>query len=94
MVGAYQESLSDMHNLFGDTDSVTVELTEDGGYQLSDPRRGDSVKSVLRYVDYDADDLMAAYRARVAASGLSLQEQEVILAQLDAGLRGYTYLED
>lgn len=94
MVGAYQESLSDMHNLFGDTDSVTVELTEDGGYQLSDPRRGDSVKSVLRYVDYDADDLMAAYRARVAASGLSLQEQEGILAQLDAGLRGYTYLED
>ncbi|MEX0870979.1 MAG: biosynthetic arginine decarboxylase, partial [Aquisalimonadaceae bacterium] len=61
LVGAYQEILGDMHNLFGDTDSVNVELTDDG-YTLTGALRGDSVETVLRYVQFDRDSLLAAYR--------------------------------
>lgn len=93
MVGAYQEILGDMHNLFGDTDSVNVQLTEEG-YALSDPLGGDTVEAVLRYVRFDAEDLLAEYRARVSAAELPATEQAAILQELDAGLRGYTYLED
>jgi arginine decarboxylase len=93
MVGAYQEILGDMHNLFGDTDSVNVELV-DGGYTLSDPRGGDTVESVLRYVQFDAEDLLAEYRRRVAAATMPDQQRAVAIEELEAGLRGYTYLED
>ena len=64
MLGAYQEILGDMHNLFGDTDSVHVEPTADGGYKLTQARRGDTVGSVLRYVHFDAEDLLGAYREK------------------------------
>ena len=65
MVGAYQEILGDMHNLFGDTDSVHVELMPNGKYQLVQPRRGDTVDSVLRYVNFEPQELIADYRAKV-----------------------------
>jgi arginine decarboxylase len=93
MVGAYQEILGDMHNLFGDTDSVNVELT-DGGYELSDPRHGDTVESVLRYVQFDAEDLLAEYRRRVETAAMAPAERAAAMGELEAGLRGYTYLED
>jgi arginine decarboxylase len=93
MIGAYQEILGDMHNLFGDTDSMTVELTEDG-YRLADLRGGDTVESVLRYVHFDAAELMDEYRRRVKASAMSDAEQAATVEELHAGLRGYTYLED
>jgi arginine decarboxylase len=95
MVGAYQEILGDMHNLFGDTDSVNVETTADGGYTLVQPRRGDTVDSVLRYVHFDAEDLLAAYRAKIdAAAHLSAEQRRAYLGELQEGLSGYTYLED
>lgn len=95
MVGAYQEILGDMHNLFGDTDSVHVEVLPDGGYQLAQPLRGDTVESVLRYVQFDAEHLFAAYRAKIAqADGLSDEQRRDSLAALQDGLAGYTYLED
>jgi arginine decarboxylase len=95
MVGAYQEILGDMHNLFGDTDSVDVEPTVDGSYKLVQARRGDTVDSVLRYVHFDAEDLLAAYRTKItAAQGLSEVERRAYLAELQEGLAGYTYLED
>src|SRR5690625_1678096 len=93
MVGAYQEILGDMHNLFGDTDSMTVELS-DTGYQLADLHGGDTVESVLRYVNFDAAALMDIYQQRVAATAMSDSEQTETLEELQAGLRGYTYLED
>ncbi len=94
LVGAYQEILGDMHNLFGDTDSVQVELAP-GGYRLVDARRGDTVDSVLRYVNFRPEDLLDAYRARIAAaSDLSPTRREAYLTELKAGLSGYTYLED
>jgi len=95
LVGAYQEILGDMHNLFGDTDSVHVELAADGTYQLAQPRRGDSVGAVLRYVHFDPEDLLATYRNKVAAATwLEPAARERCMEELSAGLEGYTYLED
>jgi arginine decarboxylase len=95
LVGAYQEILGDMHNLFGDTDSVHVELAPDGGLRLTQAKRGDTVDSVLRFVHFDPQDLLAAYRAKVAqATWLEPGQRDTCLAELSAGLEGYTYLED
>ncbi len=95
LVGAYQEILGDIHNLFGDTDSVQVEPTEDGGYCLTEARRGDTADSVLRYVHFDPEDILAAYRAKIeAADWLDTSRRKAYLAEIRTGLSGYTYLED
>lgn len=93
LVGAYQEILGDMHNLFGDTDSVHVEITDDG-YRLTNALRGDDVGSVLRYVHFDPENLLDAYKAKLAAAELDPGQSEQFLHELAEGLRGYTYLED
>jgi arginine decarboxylase len=94
LVGAYQEILGDMHNLFGDTDAVNVTLDADGGYTLSQPERGDTIDELLRYVHFDTEVLKAAYHAKLEAAALSDQERAFYTAELEAGLTGYTYLED
>jgi arginine decarboxylase len=95
LVGAYQEILGDMHNLFGDTDSVHVELLPDGSHKMVTPRRGDTVDSVLRHVHFDAEDLLCAYREKVAkAPNLDPSRRDLYFKELAAGLEGYTYLED
>ena len=94
LVGAYQEILGDMHNLFGDTDAVNVTLTADGGYELSQPERGDTIDELLRYVHFDTEALRAAYHAKIAAASLSDKERAFFTAELEDGLTGYTYLED
>ena len=94
LVGAYQEILGDLHNLFGDTDSVHVEVLPDGTHRLTNPSRGDTVDSVLRFVHFDPEDLRAAYRQKVAAAvWLDAKHRESYLQELAAGLEGYTYLE-
>jgi arginine decarboxylase len=94
LLGAYQEILGDLHNLFGDTDSVNVELLPDGDYRLSGQQHGDTVDTVLRYVNYDTALLRAAYQAKLDAAALSADEQAQYTDALDAGLSGYTYLEE
>ena len=94
LVGAYQEILGDMHNLFGDTDSVHVELKPEGGYRLVQPLQGNTVEEVLRYVQFDAKDLLQSYRQQLAKSALSSAQTQICLQELMAGLHGYTYLED
>lgn len=93
MVGAYQEILGDLHNLFGDTDSVDASLGEDGQWQLSHAIQGDSVAQVLRYVNFDPDHLAVRLARQLKASGLNALEQADLLEDLKAGLDGYTYLE-
>jgi len=94
LVGAYQEILGDMHNLFGDTNSVHVELTENGGYQLVQPVEGDTVTDVLKYVHFDASELLQSYRSQMAQANLSTLQRQTYLEELRNGLQGYTYLED
>jgi len=93
MVGAYQEILGDLHNLFGDTDSVHVELNDEG-YVLTNAIKGDSVKDVLKFVDYDSAILADNFAYQINKLDLSAQCKEGYLAELNAGLEGYTYFED
>ena len=94
LVGAYQEILGDIHNLFGDTDAIEVKLDEQGGYAITQQRRGDTTDVMLDYVGYRIDDLRRIYRAKVGAADLSKQEAARLNEALEAGLTGYTYLDD
>jgi arginine decarboxylase len=94
MVGAYQEILGDMHNLFGDTDTVNLEVNADGTHQLCDPEHGDRADDLLRYVHFEPKRLRAVYRQRVNAADLHTAQARQYLAELEAGLSGYTYHED
>jgi arginine decarboxylase len=93
LVGAYQEILGDIHNLFGDTDAVEVHLSGDG-YAITQQRRGDTNDVMLDYVGYKLDELRAAYRDKVSAAGLPAGEAERMNAELETGLTAYTYLSD
>ena len=92
LVGAYQEILGDMHNLFGDTDAVNVEMTADGGWRFQAPERGDSADELLAYVHFRPADLREAYARKIAEAGLSEIEKRLYLSELEAGLQGSTYL--
>ncbi|MBB1061780.1 arginine decarboxylase [Marilutibacter spongiae] len=96
LVGAYQEILGDIHNLFGDTDAVEVRVdaSDARGFAISQQRRGDTTDVMLDYVGYRLDDLRDAYAARVAGAALPEDESTRLLAALEAGLTGYTYLDD
>ena len=94
LVGAYQEILGDMHNLFGDTNSVNIEMTSQDEYCLLQPQHGDSVDAVLRYVQFNAADLLQAYREKIARTSLGAEQKRVCLDTLEEGLTGYTYLEE
>ena len=94
MVGAYQEILGDLHNLFGDTDSVHVELTDDGSYKLTNIIKGDTVADVLRYVQFDAKKLIASYTKQLAKLDMQDGRKDELLDELKAGVYGYTYFED
>jgi arginine decarboxylase len=93
LVGAYQEILGDIHNLFGDTDAVEVHVDGDG-YGITQQRRGDTNDVMLDYVGYKLDALRAAYRDKVAAAKLPADESQRLNAALEAGLTAYTYLSD
>jgi arginine decarboxylase len=94
LVGAYQEILGDMHNLFGDTDSVHVELNNKGGYSLIEPVLGDRVDSVLRMVHYEPQQLMQSYKQQLENAPILANERRLYLDMLASGLSGYTYLEE
>lgn len=94
LVGAYQETLGDIHNLFGDTDTAEVKLDEAGGYSLTQQRRGDTTDVMLDYVGYDIAALRGAYREKIEAAELPATEAEQFSAALEAGLTGYTYLNE
>ena len=92
MVGAYQEILGDMHNLFGDTHSINIKL-DDNGYHFYDFQEGEHVSDLLDYVHISTEELKAAYRDKLAKSNLSDLERQDYEEELIAGLTSYTYLE-
>lgn len=93
LVGAYQEILGDLHNLFGDTDTVNVELIP-GGYKLSRPEQGDTIDEMLRYVHFDTDAMLESYRRKLQQANIPARTADHYYDELKAGLYGYTYLED
>jgi arginine decarboxylase len=94
MVGAYQEILGDLHNLYGDTDSADVEVRADGTVEITHHRQGDAADTILKYVDYDAVELQAAYEPKLAAADFGDEERSHFRKILAHGLTGYSYLEE
>ncbi|MBK5968082.1 MULTISPECIES: biosynthetic arginine decarboxylase [Thiorhodovibrio] len=94
MVGAYQEILGDIHNLFGDTDAVNIELDPNApdGYRLGDLERGDSTEELLRYVHFEPRALLSRYRQLLQQANLDTATREAFYLELKVGLYGYTYL--
>jgi len=97
LVGAYQEILGDLHNLLGDTNAVHVTIDEQGRAEVDEVIEGDTVREVLHYVQFNADELMRTMRKSVERalrdSKLTLDESRVLLKFYENGLEGYTYLE-
>lgn len=93
LVGAYQEILGDMHNLFGDTNSAVVRIEDNGVTNIESVLAGDTVADVLRYVNLDAVAFMRTYEELVNLH-IAKDERAQILEELQVGLKGYTYLED
>ncbi len=98
LIGAYQEILGDLHNLFGDTNAVHVGLDETGQVVLDSVIKGDTVREVLSYVEYDPDALVRQLRASVEEAvregRIDYQQSGRLLKFYEEGLGGYTYLED
>lgn len=97
LVGAYQEILGDLHNLFGDTNTVHVSLDPEEDYTIEGVVSGDTVADVLRYVRYNRDDLVARVRrsaeSALRAKRMTFEESKQLLRSYEEGLSGYTYLE-
>lgn len=96
LVGAYQETLGDLHNLLGDTHVVSVGI-ENGELSFTNEVEGDSVADVLSYVEYEPKDLEKRFRAfaekAVRAGKISASERKKIMDAYREGLHGYTYYE-
>ena len=96
LVGAYQEILGDLHNLFGDTNAVHISV-DDNGYNIDQIIDGESVAEVLDYVQYSAKKLVRTVETWVTSavkSGIiSAEEGKEFLSNYRSGLYGYTYLE-
>jgi arginine decarboxylase len=97
LVGAYQETLGDLHNLLGDTNVVAVSISEEDEVVFSREIQGDSVADVLSYVEYEPRLLSNQVREKaekaVQAGRITPGERRQIMDAFDAGLRGYTYFE-
>jgi arginine decarboxylase len=97
LVGAYQEILGDLHNLFGDTNAVHVSTDAQGNLVIEEVVNGDTVREVLRYMQYDPDVLAhrmhAAVEAAVRRNCIDEQQAGRIMRFYRDGLEGYTYLE-
>ncbi len=93
MTGAYQEILGDMHNLFGDTNSADVSVTDDGTYLIQNIMQGDTVDDVLRYVKYEPEKLLDSFHENLTRTDISDADKTRILTEVSEGLQGYTYLE-
>jgi arginine decarboxylase len=98
LVGAYQEILGDLHNLFGDTNAVHVSTDDNGNLVVEAVINGDTVREVLKYMQFDADVLVDRMRTAVerAVRNNSIDGQQAgrIMRFYCEGLEGYTYLED
>ncbi|WP_308589945.1 biosynthetic arginine decarboxylase [uncultured Prevotella sp.] len=96
LVGAYQEILGDMHNLFGDTNAVHISV-KDGKYNIDQIFDGETVEEVLSYVQYNPKKLVRQLEIwvtkSVKAGKISLEEGKEFLSNYRSGLYGYTYLE-
>jgi arginine decarboxylase len=98
LVGAYQETLGDLHNLMGDTNVASVRVHGDGSFEFVREMSGDSISDVLSYVEYQPQQLLEQLRRTaeqaVRKERITLAQRQELLESFAASLRGYTYYED
>ena len=97
LVGAYQETLGDLHNLMGDTNVASVRINDDGTFDVIREIGGDSIADVLSYVEYQPGQLTEQFR-RIAEQAvrdgrITLAQRQTVMESFAASLRGYTYYE-
>ena len=94
--GAYQEIMGNLHNLFGDANAVHIQLTP-SGYQIEHVVKGDTMKEVLSYVQYDSESLVESIRRQTEAAlqqnKITLSESQLLLQNYERSLSQYTYLQ-
>lgn len=97
LVGAYQETLGDLHNLFGDTNVVSVHINEDSSYDFVREFHGDSIADVLSYVEYDTRIMTEQFRQRaeqaVKQGRITAAKRQQMMKAFKDSLDGYTYFE-
>ncbi len=97
LVGAYQETLGDLHNLFGDTNVVHIKLHEEGGWWIEEIVKGDTANRVLEYMEYDVAELTPALtrdcERAVREGRLTVAESQALKRFYENELNGYAYLE-
>jgi arginine decarboxylase len=97
LIGAYQETLGDLHNLLGDTNVVSVQIDPDGQIHYMREIEGDSVADVLSYVEYEPKEMVRRVRAMAERSvkegRMTAKERRAVMDAYESGMRGYTYFE-
>jgi arginine decarboxylase len=98
LVGAYQETLGDLHNLFGDAHVVHIQTTAEGGWRIEEIVKGDTASEVLRYVQYDPErmhtQLSRDCELAIEEQRLTVAESRALLGFYESALAGYTYLSE
>jgi arginine decarboxylase len=97
LVGAYQETLGDLHNLFGDTHVVHIRLHDEGGWWIEEIVKGDTANKVLEYMEYDVAELAPALardcERAIRAGRMTIGESQKLKRFYEGELDGYSYLE-
>lgn len=98
LVGAYQETLGDLHNLFGDNNVASIRVTENGEIEFVEEVSGDTIAEVLSYVEYDPAKMLARFRdkaeAAVRAQQITVEARRQMIQLFRESLQGYTYFEE
>ena len=96
LIGAYQETLGGLHNLFGDTNAVHVDIDEEGNWEIVEEIEGDTIHQILGYVQYQKDDLMANIRRSIEKAlknnKLTIEESVHLKRKYKQALESYTYI--
>ena len=98
LVGAYQETLGDLHNLFGDTNVASISITSQGRIDFVEEIQGDSISDVLSYVEYQPQELLQRFRSKAEealnSGAITADQRQKMLKLYREGMQGYTYFED
>ena len=98
LVGAYQEALGDLHNLFGDAHAVDIDLDDNGDWNIEEIIKGDTAAQVLRYMQYEPERMQARLardcEAAIRQKRLSVEESRALLRFYESEMAGYTYLTE
>jgi arginine decarboxylase len=92
LVGAYQEILGDLHNLFGDTHTVDIVLNTDGSYQICDEEPGDTIAEILSYLHIDTGRMRQTWLDRLTCNNIAGKVKELVLSELESALHANSYL--